>query len=80
MTLQKACKRRAWVLYFMDYQVFGVFGMVAQTDGTVSAGNINCIDVGMKSLGIAGLIGLPAAISIVWGMYRSRTATDAGEI
>ena len=44
MTLQKACKRRAWVLYFMDYLVSGVFGMVAQTDGTVSAGNINCID------------------------------------
>lgn len=80
MTLQKACKRRAWVLYFMYYLVSGVFGMVAQTDGTVSAGNINCIDVGMKSLGIAGLIGLPAAISIVWGMYRSRTATDVGEI
>lgn len=38
------------------------------------------LTVGMKSLGIAGLIGLPAAISIVWGMYRSRTATDAGEI
>ncbi len=38
------------------------------------------LTVGMKSLGIAGLIGLPAAISIVWGMYRSRTATDPGEI
>ncbi|MCC2817192.1 DUF2974 domain-containing protein [Lachnoclostridium pacaense] len=29
MTLQKACKRRAWVLYFMDCLVSGVFGIVA---------------------------------------------------
>lgn len=80
MTLQKACKRRAWVLYFMDYQVSGVFGMVGKQMGLYPLVTLIALTVGMKSLGIAGLIGLPAAISIVWGMYRSRTATDAGEI
>ena len=30
------------------------------------------LTVGMKFLGIAGLIGLPVAISIGWGMYKSR--------
>ncbi|MCC2817190.1 sporulation integral membrane protein YtvI [Lachnoclostridium pacaense] len=38
------------------------------------------LTVGMKFFGIAGLIGLPVAISIGWGMYKTGSREAVGEI